>query len=155
MSELYVEKIMEEIREEIKAKGYTNDVLSFSDIIIEDTEIYGEKFDKIIFNEELAVINRIWNINPDREIQCKPGIKGRCVGFIKKVIRKCIRFYLSPIVREQDSFNATAVRLINMVNLYMEENTKLSGEVARLKNEQEELFKRVCRLDDNSCCKEE
>lgn len=36
MSELNVEKIMEEIREEIKEKGYTNDMLSFSDMIVDE-----------------------------------------------------------------------------------------------------------------------
>lgn len=146
MDELNVEKIMEEIRNEIKEKGFTNDILSFSDIISDDTGINGEKFDRVHFNEELFNINMLWNINPNREIERKQGLKGKCVTLFKKFIRKCIRFYITAIVTEQDTFNATSVRLFNMLNLYMEENIKLSDEVGRLKEEQEMLEKRVNQL---------
>lgn len=146
MDELNVEKIMEEIRSEIKEKGFTNDILSFNDIISDDMGINGEKFDRVHFNEELFNINMLWNVNPNREIEKKPGLKGKCVTLFKKFIRKCIRFYLSAIVMEQDTFNATSVRLFNMLNLYMEENSKLSDEVSRLKEEQEMLEKRVNQL---------
>lgn len=148
MEELNVEKIMGEIRSEIAEKGYTNDMLSFSDIVSDDTGINTEKFDRVRFNEELFNINTLWNINPNREIEEKHGLKGKCVTLFKKFIRKCIRFYLSSIVMEQDTFNATSVRLFNMLNLYMEENIKLSAEVGRLKDEQEILEKRVNQLYD-------
>lgn len=151
MSELNVEKIMEEIRNEIKIKGYTNDMLSFSDITSENTGINTEKFDRVKFNEDLFNLNTLWNVNPNREIEIKQGIKGKCITLFKKIIRKCIRFYLAPIVWEQDSFNATAVRLMNLLNLYLEENTKLLEEVSRLKNEQDVLIKRVSHLSNISC----
>ncbi|CUX40509.1 hypothetical protein BN3590_01217 [Clostridium sp. C105KSO15] len=35
MEKIDVEKIMEEIREDIRIKGYTNDMLSFNDVIVE------------------------------------------------------------------------------------------------------------------------
>lgn len=148
MSELNVEKIMEEIRYEIREKGYTKDMLSFSDVDIEteDTKVGIEKFERIKFNEELFNLNMLWNVNPYREIDVKPGLKGKCVAFIKKIIRKCIRFYLAPIVWEQDTFNATTVRLLNMMNLYMEENQRLSDQVVKMKDEHEILVKRINQL---------
>lgn len=150
MGELNVEKIMEEIRTEIKEKGYTNDMLSFSDITSEDIEIGVEKFDWVKFNEELFNLNTGWNINPNRGIEKKPGLKGLCATLFKKLVRKCIRFYISSIVFEQDAFNATAVRLLNMVNLYVTENMRLSDEVIRLKEEQEVLKKEMRKLCDKS-----
>ena len=148
MAELNVEKIMEEIRNEIKEKGYTNDMLSFSDIMQDDMEVNVEKFERVRFNEELFNLNMLWNINPNREVETRPGLKGMCVTLFKKFIRKCIRFYLSEIVMEQSTFNATSVRLFNMLNLYMEENIRLSDEVTKLKDEQELLAKRVNQLYD-------
>lgn len=148
MDELNVKKIMEEIRIEIKEKGYTNEMLSFSDVTADDTEVDIEKFDRVRFNEELFNINMLWNIDPNRAIEDKPGLRGKCITLFKKLIRKCIRFYLASIVTEQDTFNATSVRLFNLLNLYMEENTKLSEEVNSLKNEQTVLKNRINQLYD-------
>lgn len=146
MAELNVEKIMEEIRSEIAGKGYTNDMLSFNDIIADDTGVNVEKFERVRFHEELFNLNMLWNIDPNRGIEDKPGVKGKCVTLFKKLIRKCIRFYLSPIVWEQDTFNATSVRLFNLLNLYMEENTKLLEKISKLEDEQAVLEKRVNQL---------
>lgn len=149
MADLNVEKIMEEIRNEIAEKGYKNEMLSFSDITADDMEVNAEKFERVRFNEELYNLNTLWNVNPNREIERKPGLKGKCITAFKKLIRKCIRFYLSSIVWEQDTFNATSVRLFNLLNLYMEENAKLSEEVNRLKDEQAVLEKRMNQLYDS------
>lgn len=139
MSELNVERIMEEIRSEIKEKGYTKDMLDFDDVIVADEEVAVEKFERTRFNEELSNLNTLWNVNPVRPIEKRTGIKGRCICLYRKIVRRCIRSYLSPIVWEQDTFNATTVRLMNMLNLYMEENRKLIEEVERLSNEQRAL----------------
>lgn len=146
MGELNVERIMEEIRNEIREKGYTNDMLSFSDIIVDEKGVDVEKFERVRFNEELFNLNTLWNVNPIRPIEKKPGIKGKLICLYRKIVRRCIRTYISPIVWEQDTFNATSVRLLNMVSLYMEENTRLLEDVNRLKDEQEVLEKRVNQL---------
>lgn len=150
MGELNVEKIMEEIRSEIREKGYTSDILSFKDVTIEDPGIDTEKFEYDNFNAELFCLNSNWNVNPNRDIVRKPGLKGKCVTIFKKIIRKCIRFYLTPIVFEQDFFNATTVRLFNMLNLYVEENGKLSDEIEELKIEQKALRDEISKLRDKS-----
>lgn len=149
MGELNVEKIMEEIRSEIKAKGYTNDMLSFRDITPDEEGVSVEKFEKVRFNEELYNVNMRWNINANCEIERKTGLKGKCVTLFKMFIRKCIRFYLSIIVMDQVAFNATTVRLFNLLNLYMEENSKLLEEVNRLKEEQRVLTSRINELYDS------
>lgn len=150
MSEINVEKIMEEIRSEIKTKGYISDILSFGDVTIEDPGNVSEKFDRESFNAELFNLNSNWNVNPNREVEWRPGFKGKCVMLFKKFIRKCIRFYLTPIVFEQDLFNATTVRLLNMLNLYVEENMRLSNEIDMLRSEQKELKNEISRLCDKS-----
>lgn len=148
MGELNVEKIMEEIRSEIREKGYTNDMLSFRDITPDEKGVNVEKFDKVRFKEELYNVNMLWNINPNREIVKKTGLKGKCATLFKKFIRKCIRFYLSLIVADQVTFNATSVRLFNLLNLYMEENEKLLEEVNSLREKQRTLENKINQICD-------
>lgn len=150
MGELNVEKIMKEIRSEIKEKGYTNDMLSFDDVLADESGVDVKKFERISFNEELYNLNMCWNVNPIRPIERKPGIKGKLICLYRKIVRRCIRTYISPIVWEQDAFNAASVRLFNMVNLYMEENANLLEEMSRLKDEHEELKIQVRQLCDKS-----
>lgn len=98
------------------------------------------------FSEELFNLNMLWNVNPVRPIEKKPGIKGKLICLYRKIVRRCIRSYISPIVWEQDTFNATTVRLFNLVNFYMEENMRLLEELNRVKESQDMLEKRVNQL---------
>lgn len=48
MSEqINVESIMKEIKKEIEVKGYTNDLLSFDDVIVDVGSMNVNKFDKV------------------------------------------------------------------------------------------------------------
>ena len=54
MSEqINVESIMKEIKKEIEVKGYTNDLLSFDDVIVDVGSMNVNKFDKVKFNEDI------------------------------------------------------------------------------------------------------
>ena len=114
MSEqINVESIMKEIKKEIEVKGYTNDLLSFDDVIVD------------------VGSNHEWEVNPYRPLQ-----GGKVTVFFKKAIRKLVYFFVEPIVMAQDGFNASIVRLMNQMNCYIEEKDK---EIAELKKEIEEL----------------
>lgn len=133
-----IESIMQEIRAEIREKGYTNELLSFSDIVVDTSLMNATKFDKVLFNEEIYTINHGWNIQAYRVISgSKPMV------FFKKVIRKLVYFFVEPIVLEQDSFNASVVKLMNQVNCYIDktkqENEELKNQVQELSNKLKEL----------------
>ena len=67
MSEqINVESIMKEIKKEIEVKGYTNDLLSFDDVVVDVGAMNVNKFDKIKFNEDIYVANHEWEVNPYR-----------------------------------------------------------------------------------------
>ena len=56
MSEqINVESIMKEIKKEIEVKGYTNDLLSFDDVIVDVGSMNVNKFDKVKFNEDIML----------------------------------------------------------------------------------------------------
>ena len=134
-----VEKIMQEIKAEIIKKGYTNDMLSFNDIVVDTSNMNTTKFDKIAFNEEIYSVNHSWNVQAYRVIS------GSAVAvFVKKVIRKMVYFFVEPIVLEQDGFNASVVRLMNQLNVYVDE-TKAENE--ELKKTIEELSEKIKVLE--------
>ena len=127
MSEqINVESIMKEIKKEIEVKGYTNDLLSFDDVIVDVGSMNVNKFDKVKFNEDIYVANH----------EYRPLQGGKVTVFFKKAIRKLVYFFVEPIVMAQDGFNASIVRLMNQMNCYIEEKDK---EIAELKKEIEEL----------------
>ncbi len=109
-----IEQIMDEIRTEIKEKGYTADMLSFDDVSklaiipIGDSENYDpDEFNGIVSyldaNSTVAV-----NIPP----------KGNfIVIFIKKVIRK---FITRPLARQQSEYNVYSARAFTMLKSYTE-----------------------------------
>lgn len=138
-SEINIESIMQEIRAEIKQKGYTNDLLSFNDIVIDTSTLNASKFDKIMFNEEIYTINHTWNVQAYRTLS-----GSRISLFFKKVIRKMVYFFVEPIVLEQDGFNASMVRLMNQMNCYVDE-TKQHNEV--LKKQVQELSEKIKQFE--------
>jgi len=133
MEEINIEKIMEEIRQEIQEKGYTNDMLSFDDITDFDEE-------NKTLEDYFDILNSIWNVQAYRELPGGNGLVSKLNVFIKKVLRKLIKFYIEPIVADQNEFNANCVRLLNMSNGHMNIKDK---KIEMLEEEIEQLKKQI------------
>lgn len=104
--DINIEKIMEEIREDIKAKGYTNDMLSFDEVVtIKGTE--GD-FNRQEYDTALNYLNHSYHVPSLRPLGGNP-----LFVFVKKVIRKLTKFYVEPIVASQNEYNAFNVRVLN------------------------------------------
>ena len=129
--QINVQEIMKQIKKDIEVKGYTNDILSFDDVIVDAGSLNAKKFDKVKFNEDLYVANHEWEVNPYRPLQ-----GNKISVFFKKAIRKTVYFFVEPIVMAQDGFNASLVRLMNQMGCYIDEQNK---EIAELKKQIEEL----------------
>ena len=129
-----VEEIMKQIKADINAKGYTNDLLSFDDVVVDVSSMNVVKFDKLQFKEDLYVANHEWNVNPYRPLQ-----GGKIRVFIRKVIRKLVYFFVEPIVMAQDGFNASVVRMMNQMNCYIDQQEKeieeLKAKISQLESE--------------------
>lgn len=129
--QINVQEIMKQIKKDIEVKGYTNDILSFDDVIVDAGSLNANRFDKVKFNEDLYVANHEWEVNPYRPLQ-----GNKISVFFKKAIRKTVYFFVEPIVMAQDGFNASLVRLMNQMGCYIDEQNK---EIAELKKQIEEL----------------
>lgn len=132
-------RIMEEIKKEIKEKGYMDDLPEFSDIFYTMPPSRKGIFDIEEFEAEVQYLNEHWNISAYRQLP-KWGRAGEIKVFIKKVIRKCVAFYIEPIVKDQDYFNEKITSSFNILNLY----------IAQMRAENEELKKRITQLESGS-----
>ena len=140
-----VEEIMAKIRQNIKDKGY-----------IEEEKINNFDFTPQIseednFRYDLDTLNRVWNINLEREILSR----NKLFSFVKKVIRKLTRWYITPMMQDQITFNSYAVRSINNLNKQMEKQNerleklldKKAEEIKVLLSEKEVRIKKLEEIE--------
>lgn len=135
-SEINVEEIMEQIRQNMKDRGYDKEPLSFDDIEFSKNSIYGrEGYNSDFFQKELEYLNQNWN-NP-----CHVPVTSSnfVFAFIKKVIRKCTYFIILPIINFQNAYNASNTRCMNQIKEYMVEIEKYKLRIETLEQEIESL----------------
>ena len=125
MIEINVEEIMEEIRKDILEKGYTNDMLSFEDVKVQESTIDGVRFQMQEMERELSAVNSNYELHFYREYE------GNFIKkLIKKVIRKIIKPIIFPICEEQIRYNVAVTRVLNQMNLYIHDLEKGKKELA-------------------------
>ena len=107
MRAIATERIMQEIREEIQAKGYEKSTLPFNGIPI----IPREEFQ---LNDSINFINTNWNISPFCPLTGR-GLK----LFIKKAVRKLVRPSFVQNMENQRKFNQNVVQSFNAINIYI------------------------------------
>ena len=129
-----IEEIMAEIKQKIKEQGLTADMLSFEDVPYKKNAQSGSA------SEALDYISTHYYIQPYKELQGNP-VK----VFIKKVIRKLTKFYVEPVVFEQNDFNANAVTV--MKSLSESGSADLGGRVETLELANKELIIRLDKLE--------
>jgi hypothetical protein len=138
-----VEKIMEEIRREIKEKGLSNDLLSFEDIPVPDkistlTDAIGV-FDRQNFLNSNKVLNNSYRVS-----LWQPLYGNRLKLFIKKILRQLIRPITQPVIEEQTAFNSAVMRNLNEIRNYIlnDDDGVRSGDQRYI-----ELLKRLEKLE--------
>lgn len=111
--EINVQKIMEQIRENIQTRNYEG-AIDFDQLNnMPAFGITSVSMDELL--SEQAALNRSWSYSADYHLTSHRKIIGRFIVFGKKVIRKCLRWYMNPVVDHQVQFNATVVRSINQL----------------------------------------
>lgn len=125
---------MAEIKRGIKEQGLTADMLSFEDVPYKKNAQSGSA------SEALDYVSTHYYIQPYKELQGNP-VK----VFIKKVIRKLTKFYVEPVVFEQNDFNANAVTV--MKSLAESGSADLGGRVETLELANKELLIRLDKLE--------
>lgn len=99
------EKIMQEIREDIRANNYIDDTVSFDHMNhLSNLQLCSNDEEYLTALERLS---QNWNVNWCHDFPRK-GVK----GMLKKVIRHTVAFLIVPMADEQNLFNADVAKAI-------------------------------------------
>jgi len=141
-----IEEIMDEIRREIREKGYTDDILSFENI--ENGEASDYQYSEAEFRSLLLEINEKNNILWYRDLE-----GGSLARLLKKVVRKLTSFLGVPIVLEQSYFNSMVARTFDQLAGYIktqeEELEKSRQEMNLLEKKVETLRKQLSEAENH------
>ena len=116
-----VEKIMEEIRKNIEARGVSEEVLGFNEVD-SSTEIRnGIPVDEMIYDENdlnqyIQYARAAHNIPYYEPIQ-----EGKLKVFVKRVMRKLMAFQMQPLRDRQNHFNYNSIQCIRQIAVHMAE----------------------------------
>ena len=145
-----IQRIMAEIRHEIESKGLRNTVLPFENVHATPFETVTE-YDPVRFSQLVSEMDRLKQIYAYRQLQSRQNILGKFILFFKKVIRKMSKFYIEPIVSDQNNFNANVVQGMQSVRAYMkrpvEDQAALWQAIRELRAENIELKSRIAQLE--------
>lgn len=138
--EVNIEAVMDEIRAEIKEKGYTPDMLSFKDVA--SVALASAEKESAVEDLRGAVVC----ISDAYLVPESVPVTGNViVRFIKKIFRKLLRFYVKPIVMSQNEFNALCLRAFKDISAYVDEAAK--NDVSKLENKISALEVRIDALE--------
>ena len=119
--EINVESVIDEIKAEIKEKGYVSDIISFNEV----TSISVGGGSDISGLSELDGAVRY--LNSSYFVPDSVPVSGNIiVRFIKRIIRKFTRFYVKPIVMSQNEINGFTARAFNDIYEYIKSNDSVS-----------------------------
>ena len=139
MQPIDVEKIMEEIRAEIKAKGYDNTMLSFRDV--DGTDKLNRMQMEVKFNlNELEY--HVQQVNLRSHVERYHQVEGgKLANLFKKVIRKLTRFMIIPVVEEQNAQNEAVFDALNQLLAYVKEQEDVITDLQRQLEEEKKETK--------------
>jgi hypothetical protein len=81
-------------------------------------------------------LNDLWFVSAHLPITWDVRVFGRLLSYTKRVVRLLLRWYINPIVEQQNRFNSAAARAFTEMNAYQERMTRewllLEERVAKL-----------------------
>lgn len=144
MSTLDVEKIMQEIRQNIFNKKLICDVPPAEDILCNSVIYNKEMFE---LNNEVGFLHQKAVIPAWRVLYSRYPVVGHIVIFIKKVLRKLIKFYVEPITQDQSEWNIhCAHALLSVEQLIEDKDEEIAALRAKLKQQEEQQIKLELQL---------
>ncbi|HET6313711.1 MAG TPA: hypothetical protein VFH60_07745, partial [Chloroflexia bacterium] len=87
----------------------------------------------------VEAVNEVWFVSAHLPITWDVRIFGRMLAYAKRVTRLLLRWYINPIVEQQNRFNSATARAVTVMNAYQERMTRewmlLEERVAKLEEE--------------------
>jgi SAM-dependent methyltransferase len=120
-SELDVPALFEQLREELRRGAPTGDARGAD------------------FAATRALAERFWPVTAERDAGRGPK------GFVKRILRKLMRWYVEPLAADQRVFNDSVLKLVDALSEQADANVRARGEAERLLRELEERLVRLER----------
>jgi len=138
MSNINIEEIMEEIRENIRNRDYDKEPLSFEEIEMSEPASQNVNgYNPEEFQRELNYINRNWSIPLNVPIIASNPI----AVAVKKIIRSLTRFIVFPLANFQNAYNVSLLRCMYHLKEYTIEMEVYKKKIEKMEQEIEELKK--------------
>jgi hypothetical protein len=119
--DLNVAKELEELRSEVKVRR---------------EKLHGSELSEL--RALVRQVNERWNVSAHLPITWGgPPLVGRGIAYAKRAARLLLRWYINPIVEQQNNYNAAVTRAFLQTNAYLEQLTR----------EGYELEQRLARLE--------
>ena len=129
-----IDQIMQEIRQEIKEKNLDHAILDFEEIPFTPEISQAEnQFQCSSLQQSTEYLNIRNQIDPYKPIEGNFLIR-----WIKKVLRKLMKFYIMPIMTEQNALNLHTANAIHQTNQYI---------LSRTESDQVNLAELISRMD--------
>lgn len=141
MTDINVEDIMSEIRQEIKSKGYQDNELSFGEVE-ELRRLYNGDFDARELDDWMQIVRQQYYIEEHPTLWANTFF-AKLKYRIKSLARKTVSFYVIPIVQKQNKYNKAVAKVLNQMDAYIDSYRK----VEMMEKKIEELTKRVQELE--------
>src|SRR5438309_1884177 len=93
------------------------------------------------FASNRALAERFWPVSAEREAG------GGAKGFVKRVLRKLMRWYVEPLASDQRVFNDSVLKLLDAISERTDDSATATREAARLLRELDERLTRFERRD--------
>ena len=134
-----IEEIMEEIRADIKKRQLDGTLVPFQDVpqgnVMVNLDVDSDTFDEAKLHKYLDIVNRDYMVILDRPLAVGTSKAGR---FVKRAVRRLVRFYINPVVRDQNSVNAAMANSMHQMSNYISHQ---QAEIRALKREVNALKK--------------
>ncbi len=70
-------------------------------------------------------VNERWNVSAHLPITWSgPPLVGRTISYAKRATRILLRWYINPVVEQQNNYNAAVTRALLQTNAYLEQLTR-------------------------------
>lgn len=142
MQDINIEQIMQEIRDDIKAKGLKDENISFEDVILLGGGT-GAPYSKEAYTDMLV------NAGEDSEVLSYRELSGNPISkIIKKINRRLIAFYIESIVDDQNKFNKDVYKGLTMcLSKFEEDNAKMEALEKKLYEAEKKISELEKRLN--------
>lgn len=154
--EVNVEKIMEEIRAEIRARGLDASQLTFEEILPKKENSFSmtDDYNQDDLLQACEYLNHHYEVTVWHPLMSSRPLIGPVITFGKKVMRKLTRFFVQAIVEDQNSFNMHVTRSMNQIRNYVVHKNEKLEESDRMIDEllvrQSELNDRLKKLEEEN-----